>query len=62
MGSSLKEATILLHRHHLKATKPRIKILHYLMTHHDHPTAAMFYDALSNGHPTQRVAVLQYFK
>ncbi|RMC49802.1 Fur family transcriptional regulator [Lactobacillus sp. ESL0228] len=55
--SSLKEATNLLHRHHLKATKPRIKILHYLMTHHDHPTAAMIYDALSNRQPTHRATV-----
>lgn len=40
------KATDLLHQHQLKATKPRLKILNYLMENHNHPTADMIYRAL----------------
>lgn len=37
----------LLHKNHLKATKPRIKILSYLISNHNHPTAEMLFNDLA---------------
>lgn len=34
----MEQVKELLHEHNLKATKPRIMILDYLMKHHNHPT------------------------
>ncbi|CCI85902.1 ferric uptake regulator [Lactobacillus pasteurii DSM 23907 = CRBIP 24.76] len=41
------KATDLLHQHNLKATKPRLRILNYLIENHNHPTADMIYKDLS---------------
>ncbi len=51
------DAEKLLRSHHLKATKPRLKILEYLMAHHNHPTAATIYNAISGAEPTYRATV-----
>lgn len=51
------EAEKLLREHHLKVTKPRLKILEYLMQHHNHPTAAMVFTAISENKPTYRATV-----
>ncbi len=51
------DAEKLLRSHHLKATKPRLKILEYLMVHHNHPTAATIYNAISGAEPTYRATV-----
>ena len=40
-------ATEILHEHQLKATEPRIKILEYLMAHHNHPTVDTIYSDLA---------------
>lgn len=42
----MDQAIELLHEHNLKATKPRIKILSYLMKHHNHPTVDTIYKDL----------------
>lgn len=51
------DAEDLLRSHHLKATKPRLKILEYLMAHHNHPTAATIFTAISGNEPTYRATV-----
>ncbi len=51
------DAENLLRNHHLKATKPRLKILEYLMAHHNHPTAATIFSAISGDEPTYRATV-----
>ena len=51
------DAENLLRSHHLKATKPRLKILEYLMAHHNHPTAATIFTAISGNEPTYRATV-----
>ena len=51
------DAEDLLRNHHLKATKPRLKILEYLMAHHNHPTAATIFTAISGNEPTYRATV-----
>ncbi len=51
------DAEDLLRNHHLKATKPRLKILEYLMAHHNHPTAATIFSAISGDEPTYRATV-----
>ncbi|WEV40450.1 Fur family transcriptional regulator [Lactobacillus sp. ESL0684] len=56
------QAHNLLRKHHLKVTKPRCKILVYLMTHHNHPTAATIYQAIGNGHSTYRATVYNTLK
>ena len=52
----------LLRNHHLKATKPRLKILEYLMAHHNHPTAATIFTAISGNEPTYRATVYNTLK
>lgn len=42
-----KKAENLLHTYHLKATKPRLRILCYLMNHHNHPTVDTIYHELN---------------
>ena len=39
------QAHKLLHEHNLKVTKPRLQILTYLMSHHNHPTVETIYQA-----------------
>ncbi|GAA2871993.1 Fur family transcriptional regulator [Lactobacillus intestinalis] len=39
------QARELLHEHSLKVTKPRLRILTYLMSHHNHPTVETIYQA-----------------
>ena len=51
------DAEELLRSNHLKATKPRLKILEYLMAHHNHPTAATIYTAISGDEPIYRATV-----
>ncbi|WEV71396.1 Fur family transcriptional regulator [Lactobacillus sp. ESL0785] len=53
----LKAATNLLHTYKLKVTKPRLKILIYLMSHHNHPTAATIYQEISGEQPTYKATV-----
>lgn len=43
----LASAKELLHEHHLKATRPRISILEYLMANHNHPTVDTIYTDLA---------------
>ncbi|WP_261982352.1 Fur family transcriptional regulator [Lactobacillus helsingborgensis] len=57
MPNFVDDAEKLLRSHHLKATKPRLKILEYLMAHHNHPTAATIYNAISGAEPTYRATV-----
>lgn len=57
MLDHLDKAEDLLRAHDLKATKPRLKILQYLMTHHNHPTAATIFSAISGNEPTYRATV-----
>ncbi len=54
---NLEEVESLLRDHHLKVTKPRLKILQYLMSHHNHPTAATIFAAISGQEPTYRATV-----
>ena len=51
------EAGSLLRSHHLKVTKPRLKILEYLMVHHNHPTASTIFTAISGDEPAYRATV-----
>lgn len=44
----MKTAKELLHEHNLKATKPRLMILDYLMKHHNHPTVDIIANELTN--------------
>ncbi|MBC6360672.1 transcriptional repressor [Lactobacillus sp. M0403] len=53
----LKETEDLLREHNLKVTKPRLKILKYLRTHHNHPTAATIFKAISGDEPAYRATV-----
>ncbi|GFZ27173.1 Fur family transcriptional regulator [Lactobacillus corticis] len=43
-----KKARDVLHDHNLKATRPRVRILAYLMSHHDHPTVEMLNAAIND--------------
>lgn len=52
-----KQAEELLHEHHLKATMPRLRILLYLMTHHNHPTAETIYQDIAGDKPTYRATI-----
>ncbi|WEV37566.1 Fur family transcriptional regulator [Lactobacillus sp. ESL0677] len=57
------KAEQLLRQHHLKVTHPRLKILTYLMSHHNHPTAAMIYQAVSSDIiPTYRATIYNTLK
>ena len=57
MSEHLTEAENLLRQHNLKVTKPRLKILQYLMSHHNHPTASTIFQAISGNEPTYRATV-----
>lgn len=47
-----KQIVTLLKNHGLKATVARIKIMHYLMEHDNHPSVEQIYDALKDEIPT----------
>lgn len=53
----LNKAEYLLREHNLKVTKPRLKILEYIMSNHNHPTAANIFEAISGSEPTYRATV-----
>lgn len=57
MPNFTNEAEKLLRNHHLKATKPRLKILEYLMVHHNHPTASTIFEEISEDKPAYRATV-----
>ncbi|BDR60261.1 Fur family transcriptional regulator [Lactobacillus xylocopicola] len=57
MADQLNEAETLLRKNQLKVTQPRLKILHYLMTHHNHPTADTIFKAISGSVPAYRATV-----
>ena len=57
MSEHLTDAENLLRQHNLKVTKPRLKILQYLMSHHNHPTASTIFQAISGNEPTYRATV-----
>lgn len=52
-----EKAKELLHKHHLKATKPRIKILSYLIKNHNHPTAEMLYHDLAEDEQSSKATI-----
>ncbi|MDF7638602.1 Fur family transcriptional regulator [Lactobacillus sp. ESL0791] len=56
------EAKKLLHDYHLKITKPRLRILLYLMTHHNHPTAEMIYHDIAKNKTTYRATIYNTLK
>lgn len=53
----MTDAVKLLHEHHLKATKPRILILDYLMKHHNHPTVEMIETGLMTSKQVNRATI-----
>ena len=54
---NLATAKELLHMSHLKATKPRIKILEYLMAHHNHPTVDTIFTELAQDEQLNKATI-----
>jgi Fur family peroxide stress response transcriptional regulator len=53
----LTSAKDILHDHHLKATRPRQKILEYLMEHHNHPTVDTIYTDLAHDQQLNKATI-----